>query len=73
MNHSEFHDVLGDVFGAAYGQALARTLALPTLGHRTAVELLDEGESPQKIWAAICTEMNIEHEAFRHRVNRDER
>ncbi|AZN28918.1 DUF3046 domain-containing protein [Flaviflexus salsibiostraticola] len=73
MNHSEFHDVLADVFGPAYGQALARTLALPGLGHRTADELLEAGESPQKIWTAICSEMNIEDEAFRHRVNRDER
>lgn len=69
MNHSEFHQVLDREFGPAYGQALARSLALPTLGHRTPAELLEAGESPQKVWTALCAEMNIEEQAFLHRKN----
>lgn len=73
MNHSEFQTVLDDVFGPAFGQALARTLALPTLGHLTPDELLKAGEPPQAIWQAICLEMNMEDKVFQHRVNRENR
>lgn len=69
MNHSEFRQILDRVFGPAYGQALARGLALPTLGHRTPEELLEAGEPPQKVWTALCAEMNIEEQAFLHRKN----
>ncbi|WP_054953395.1 DUF3046 domain-containing protein [Flaviflexus massiliensis] len=71
MNHSEFWVVVSDTFGSAYGQAIVRTLALPQLGHRTATELLDSGEKPQKVWSAICHEMDLDDETeFRHRQNR---
>lgn len=69
MNHSEFRRVLDLQFGPAYGQALARSLALPTLGHLTAEDLLDQGESPQTVWAALCAEMNIEDQSFLHRTS----
>lgn len=67
MNHSEFRHVLDRAFGPAYGQALARSLTLPTLGHLTAEELLEAGEAPQKVWTALCSEMDIEEKAFLHR------
>lgn len=70
MNHSEFWSVLESVFGSAYGRALAQNLALPTLGHHTASSLLDEGESPQTVWRALCEEMDLDEEAvFLHRQN----
>ncbi|MEZ7898000.1 MAG: DUF3046 domain-containing protein [Flaviflexus sp.] len=68
MNHSEFWKVVDEAFGAAYGQALTKSLALPELGHRTAVELLDDGEAPQKVWTAICHEMDLDEETqYLHR------
>lgn len=73
MNHSEFWTVLDDVFGSAYGQALAKNLALPELGHRTADELLEAGEPPLAVWGALCREMNVEDKVFHHRVNPKER
>ena len=72
MNHSEFWTVLDREFGAAYGQALARSLALPSFGHRTASDLLEAGEAPQSVWAALCAEMDIEDQTFLHRRYPDE-
>ncbi|MGO1401504.1 MAG: DUF3046 domain-containing protein [Flaviflexus sp.] len=68
MNHSEFWKVVDNEFGTAYGQALTRSLALPSLGHKTAAELIEDGENPQKIWLALCEEMDLgEDHMFPHR------
>lgn len=42
-----------DTFGT-YASSLAKDMVLGPLGGRTAQEALDAGETPRRVWAAIC-------------------
>ncbi|SED86442.1 DUF3046 domain-containing protein [Ruania alba] len=53
MKHSEFRAAMQDIFGA-YAASLAEDLVLAPLGSRTANQALADGESPGRVWAAIC-------------------
>jgi hypothetical protein len=54
VKHSEFWAAMEDTFGR-YGASLAQDLVLAPLNGRTANEALADGESPQRVWEAICT------------------
>ena len=55
MKHSELWRAVDTVYGSAYGRSLVQDLVLTGLG-RTAQEALDEGESPRRVWDALCDE-----------------
>ncbi len=48
-----------DQFGAAYAENVARDQVLSTLGSRTAMEALNEGEEPRVVWLALCEHFEI--------------
>lgn len=69
MNHSEFWSVVERVFGSAYGRALTADLALADLDYATAEDALAAGIPPQRVWLAICVEMDLdENLTHYHRV-----
>lgn len=71
MNHTEFWNNVESIFGSAYGRALCSDLALPALGHVTAVEALDDNANPQLVWQSLCDEMGLgERMYFAHRLPR---
>ena len=73
MRVSEFWDCMDTAFGPR-GRSLAADLALVDLRSRTAVEALDAGLEPQRIWEAICTEMELpEHYRHLHRIDARDR
>lgn len=55
MKHSEFWRALDEVFGSAYGRSLAQDLVLQPWS-MTALQVLDAGESPRRVWDALCDE-----------------
>ena len=55
MKHSELWRAIDTVYGSAYGRSLVQDLVLTGLG-RTAQEALDAGESPRRVWDALCDE-----------------
>ncbi|MFC4556336.1 DUF3046 domain-containing protein [Georgenia faecalis] len=68
MKHSEFWQVVDETFGPAYGRSLAEDLVLPGLSGRSAARAVREGEDPQRVWDAMCTEMELSEAArWRHR------
>lgn len=54
MRLSEFWRLMDDEFGSGYSQVLAEDLVLPDLSGRTAADALRSGESPKKVWLAVC-------------------
>ena len=59
MRHSEFTQAFEDAFGQYQGPALLRDLALTEFGARTALQAVEEGEEPQKVWLAVCDAMDL--------------
>ena len=55
MKHSELWRAVDTVYGSAYGRSLVKDLVLGGLG-RTAEEALAAGESPRRVWDALCDE-----------------
>jgi len=45
--------------GAAYASSWAELQVLGSLGGRTVVEALDEGESPRQVWAAVHERLGL--------------
>ena len=41
-------------FGAAYARSYAADQVLSTLGSRTVVQALDQGEDAKTVWRAVC-------------------
>jgi Protein of unknown function (DUF3046) len=48
-----------DQFGATYAENVARDQSLPTLGSRTAMQALNDGEEPRVVWLAVCEHFEI--------------
>lgn len=70
MRISEFWANVDDVFGAVRGRSLASDLSLTGVGSRTAAAALDEGVAPQRVWDALCAEMDLpETYRFLHQVD----
>jgi hypothetical protein len=54
-----FWERMRDQFGAAYAENVARDQSLPTLGSRSAMQALNDGEEPRVVWLAICEHFEI--------------
>lgn len=68
MKRSEFHASLAEYFERSYTQVVLHDLRLPAIGSRTAGEALEEGEDPQRVWEAVCSELRLPEAArFPHR------
>ncbi len=56
---SHFWTLMNDEFGDRYAGSLAHDHVIGTLGNRTALEALDEGERPRDVWTALCDDMDV--------------
>lgn len=59
MKRSEFRHAVTQEFGASYGEVVVRDLAVRGLEHLTAEQALADGVPPQRVWAALCEEMDV--------------
>ncbi|WP_026820688.1 DUF3046 domain-containing protein [Arthrobacter castelli] len=59
MRLSEFWRLMDDEFGAGYSRVLADELVLGDLDGRTAAAALRDGESPKRVWSAVCDVQDI--------------
>ncbi len=56
---SHFWTLMEDEFGEAYAGSLAQDHVLGELGNRTALQALDDGVKPRRVWAALCDDMDV--------------
>lgn len=56
---SHFWELMNDEFGEAYASSLARSHTLHALGDQTVQQALDAGESPRRVWLALCDDMDV--------------
>jgi len=56
---SHFWSLMNDEFGESYAGSLARDHVIGALGNRTALQALEEGEPPRRIWLALCDDMDV--------------
>lgn len=59
MRLSKFWSLMNDEFGESYAGSLARDHVVGALGNRTALQALDQGESPRTVWLALCNDMDV--------------
>ena len=59
MTRSEFFLAVADEFGDIQGRSLLRDLVIDALGHRSALDALEDGELPKKVWFALCAAMQV--------------
>ncbi|WP_270887663.1 DUF3046 domain-containing protein [Pedococcus sp. 5OH_020] len=59
MRLSKFWELMNDEFGEAYAGSLARHHVLAALGDRTPEQALAAGESPRRVWQALCDDMDV--------------
>ena len=56
---TEFWERMRQQFGPVYADAVARDQVLARLGGRSAVQALEQGESPRAVWLALCEHFEI--------------
>ncbi|HIZ97577.1 MAG TPA: DUF3046 domain-containing protein [Candidatus Janibacter merdipullorum] len=59
MRVSRFWTLMEDEFGEGYAHTLARGHVVQALGDRTVTTALDEGESPRRVWEALCEDLGV--------------
>ena len=59
MKLSEFWLCMEHEFGRGYARVLAAALVLGQLGQLTALEALEKGVDPRRVWLAICDTQDI--------------
>ncbi|HEY7718219.1 MAG TPA: DUF3046 domain-containing protein [Pedococcus sp.] len=59
MRLSHFWTLMNDEFGESYAGTLARDHVIGALGHRTALQALEQGEPPRAVWLALCDDMDV--------------
>ena len=59
MRLSIFWNLMNDEFGETYASSLAQHHALGVLGDRTVAQALEAGESPRRVWLALCDAMDV--------------
>ncbi len=59
MTLSEFYLAVTDEFGDRQGRTLVRDLVIDALGHQSAHEALEAGETPKKVWFELCAAMQV--------------
>lgn len=62
MRISTFWEFMDHEFGSGYSRVLARDLVVAELGNHTAVEALDAGVDPKRVWFAVCRAQEIPEE-----------
>ncbi|MCU1624423.1 MAG: hypothetical protein JWL79_3268 [Frankiales bacterium] len=50
-----------DRFGVLYARSFASDMVLATLGSRTVLQALDEGEPVKDVWRAVCAHLDTPH------------
>ena len=68
MRISDFWRLMDDEFGSAYSRVLAADLVLTGLGGRTALQALENGTDPKRVWLEVCEMQEIPPE---RRLGRD--
>ena len=58
MRVSEFWKAVTDEFGDRYGRSVTRDLVLGEFD-RTAVDAIDGGEDPGRVWVALCAATDV--------------
>lgn len=61
---SDFWRLMDDEFGAGYSRTLASSLVLAEVGGITATEALEHGESPRRVWQAVCKMQDVPPERW---------
>ncbi len=59
MTRSEFFLAVDDEFGELQGRSLLRDLVIDALGHQSALEALEAGVTPKKVWFELCAAMQV--------------
>ncbi len=59
MRHTEFWARLEHVLGEVYARSWAKQTVMTELGSRTAVEALEAGEPPKRVWAAVWRNLEL--------------
>ena len=59
MTRSEFFLAVESEFGDLQGRSLLRDLVMDSLDHQSALEALEAGVPPKKVWAELCAVMNV--------------
>ena len=50
---------MNDEFGPTYAGTLARDHVVGSLGNRTVLQALEDGEPPRAVWLALCDDMGV--------------
>ena len=58
MRLTEFWRRMDARFGAAYARSYAADQVLATLGSRTVLQALEEGDDTKAVWRAVCEATN---------------
>jgi hypothetical protein len=59
MRHTEFWARLEHALGKEYARSWAEQLVMGELGSRTAVQALDAGVPPKKVWEAVWRTLEL--------------
>jgi hypothetical protein len=59
MRRTEFWARMRKALGDAYADSYARDQVLRTLGGRTPLQALDEGEDTKTVWRAVWAELEL--------------
>ncbi|WP_435199107.1 DUF3046 domain-containing protein [Janibacter sp. GS2] len=59
MRVSRFWTLMEDEFGEGYAHTLARGHVIQALGERTVAVALEQGESPRRVWEALCEDVGV--------------
>lgn len=56
---TEFWRRMEDRFGPVYSRSYAADQVLATLGHRTVLQALEEGDDTRSVWRAVCEALEV--------------
>jgi hypothetical protein len=59
MRHTEFWARMEHALGPAYARSWAEQQVIASLGGRTVVEALDDGEPPRQVWRAVWERLEL--------------
>jgi hypothetical protein len=59
MRHTEFWARMERHLGSAYARTWAREHVMADLGGRTALEALEQGETPKRVWRAVWATLGL--------------
>lgn len=59
MRHTEFWARMEAALGSSYARTWSQEHVMAELGGRTALEALDAGETPKRVWQAVWRTLNL--------------